>query len=38
MSCQPKRATKSSELKAAEVQMAKGEDLDRDQKGCMVIS
>lgn len=35
MSCQPLRATKSSELKATEVKV---EGLDRDQKCCIVIS
>lgn len=38
MSCQLKRATKSAELKAAEVQMAKGESWDRDERSCKVIS
>lgn len=37
MSCQPKGATKSTGLKAAEVQMAKGESWDRDQRSCSVI-
>lgn len=37
MSCQPLRATKSSELKVTEVRITKGEGLDRGQKCCMVI-